>query len=99
MRFPTVPQHLVIEWLSGLARIPIGGRPVVLTGAQVSVFSGRLHRVPRTYPGFWAGLRALKPPIYPFLDRPTGRDPKDLSAPLDGLCAYIPGSWETLNLE
>ena len=28
-----------------------------------------------------------------FLDRPTGRDPQDLSAPLDGLCAYIPGSW------
>ena len=27
-----------------------------------------------------------------FLDRPTGRDPQDLSAPLDGLCAYIPGS-------
>ena len=29
-----------------------------------------------------------------FLDRPTGRDPQDLSAPLDGLCAYIPGSSE-----
>ena len=28
-----------------------------------------------------------------FLDRPTGRDPQDLSAPLDGLCAYIPGSY------
>ena len=28
-----------------------------------------------------------------FLDRPTGRDPQDLSAPLDGLCAYIPGSF------
>ena len=33
---------------------------------QVSVFSGRLHRIPRTYPRFWAGLRALKLPIYPF---------------------------------
>ncbi|KAI5894249.1 uncharacterized protein SCHCODRAFT_02624161, partial [Schizophyllum commune H4-8] len=26
-----------------------------------------------------------------FLDRPTGREPHDLSAPLDGLYAYIPG--------
>ena len=39
---------------------------MVRTGVQVSVFSGRLHRIPRTYPRFWAGLRALKPPIYPF---------------------------------
>ena len=31
-----------------------------------------------------------------FLDRPTGRDPQDLSAPLDGLCAYIPGSWRSV---
>ena len=31
-----------------------------------------------------------------FLDRPTGRDPQDLSAPLDGLCAYIPGSCDGL---
>ena len=66
MRFPLVPQHLLIEWLNGLARVPIGGRPVVRTGVQVSVFSGRLHRIPRTYPRFWAGLRALKLPIYPF---------------------------------
>ena len=66
MRFPPVPQHLFIEWLNGLARVPVGGRPVVRTGVQVSVFSGRLHRIPRTYPRFWAGLRALKLPIYPF---------------------------------
>lgn len=39
---------------------------MVRTGVQVSVFSGRLHRIPRTYPRFWAGLRALKLPIYPF---------------------------------
>ena len=66
MSLPTVSQHLLIEWLNGLARVPIGGRPVVRTGVQVSVFSGRLHRIPRTYPRFWAGLRALKLPIYPF---------------------------------
>ena len=66
MGFPTVPQYLLIEWLNGLVRVPIGGRPVVRTGVQVSVFSGRLHRIPRTYPRFWAGLRALKLPIYPF---------------------------------
>ena len=66
MRFPPVPQHLLIEWLNGWARVPTGGRPVVRTGVQVSVFSGRLHRIPRTYPRFWAGLRALKLPIYPF---------------------------------
>ena len=66
MKFPPVPQHLLIEWLNGLARVPTGGRPVVRTGVQVSVFSGRLHRIPRTYPRFWAGLRALRLPIYPF---------------------------------
>ena len=66
IRFPPVPQSLLIEWLNGLVRVPIGGRPVVRTGVQVSVFSGRLHRIPRTYPRFWAGLRALKLPIYPF---------------------------------
>ena len=100
MGFPTVPQYLLIEWLNRLARVPIGGQPVVRTGVHAGIrFSGRLHRIPRTYPRFWADLRALKPPIYPFLDRLTGRDPKDLSAPLDGLCAYIPGSWETFNLE
>ena len=66
MRFPLLSQHLLIEWSNGLARVPIGGRPVVRTGVQVSVFSGRLHRIPRTYPRFWAGLRALKLPIYPF---------------------------------
>ena len=60
------PQHLLIEWLNGLARVPIEERPVVRTGVQISVFSGRLHRIPRTYPRFWAGLRALKLPIYPF---------------------------------
>lgn len=32
------------------------------------------------------------PQFIHFLDRPTGRDPQDLSALLDGLCAYIPGS-------
>ncbi|KAI5890249.1 uncharacterized protein SCHCODRAFT_02631273, partial [Schizophyllum commune H4-8] len=31
-----------------------------------------------------------------FLDRPTGREPHDLSAPLDGLYAYIPGSSSVL---
>ena len=66
MKFPPIPQRLLIEWLNGLARVPTGGRPVVRTGVQVSVFSGRLHRIPRTYPRFWAGLRALKLPIYPF---------------------------------
>ena len=66
MRFSPVPQHLLIEWLNGLARVPNGGQPVVRTGVQVSVFSERLHCIPRTYPRFWAGLRALKLPIYPF---------------------------------
>ena len=66
MGFPTVLQYLLIEWLNGLARVPTGKRPVVRTGVQVSVFSGRLHRIPRTYQRFWAGLRALKLPIYPF---------------------------------
>ena len=74
MRFPPVPQHLLVAWLNGLARVPIGGRPVVRTGVQVSVFSGRLHRIPRTYPRFWAGLRALKLPIYPFFGPAYRRD-------------------------
>ena len=38
------------------------------------------------------------PQFIHFLDRPTGRDPQDLSAPLDGLCAYIPGSYEGFHL-
>ena len=96
MRFPPVHLHLLIEWLNGLARVPIGGRPVVRTGVQVSVFSGRLHRIPRTYPRFWAGLLALKLPIYPFFG-PAYRPgpPRFIRTAGRPLCVYsgVLGKW------
>ncbi|KAI5887854.1 uncharacterized protein SCHCODRAFT_02639072, partial [Schizophyllum commune H4-8] len=41
---------------------------------------------------FGSASKLSGPQFDRFLDRPTGRKPHDLSAPLDGLCAYIPGS-------
>ena len=58
-------------------------------GFRYPFFPGRLHRIPRTYPRFWAGLRALKLPIYPFFGpayRP--RPPRFIRTAGRPLCVY-----------
>ena len=64
-------------------------------GSGIRFFQDGFTAYPVHIRVFGPAFAPSSPSFIRFLDRPTGRKPQNLSTPLDGLCAYIPGSFGT----